>query len=284
MDAFLLQSLGLTPRGSGDTLEVELELGSSLINPLNHRILTHVTLRPVGDRLELRAPLELTGLSPVSLQGVTTAPELEAAIGSVFDSYVLLVQRRSDELQALGISPQVNPDSLVISATVQVDNFTFLLTADKVGTFRVAEVTQGDKPLRTGFGQVFELSEFRERDALVGYLLALVNALAPVGAPAGEPVKPVLFEQLLAVFGTGARLPARSGLEVLVTVLVAGSHYRFAAARVSGRTFRGLLAGPHGKVWAERFELEEFPGVVALVAKSLGVTVGSVEVLGPDAE
>ena len=43
---------------------------------------------------------------------------------------------------------------------------------------------------------------------------------------------------------------------------VDGERYRFAAARVAGRTFRGLLAGPTGKVWADRFELEDFPGVV----------------------
>ena len=35
---------------------------------------------------------------------------------------------------------------------------------------------------------------------------------------------------------------------------------------------------PSGKVWADRFELDEFPGVAALVAKVLGVPVAGVEI------
>ena len=68
----------------------------------------------------------------------------------------------------------------------------------------------------------------------------------------------------------------------LAAVLRAERHQlneRFAAARVVGRTFRGLLAGGQGKVWAERFDLGEFPGVVPLVARLLRVPATAVKVL-----
>jgi hypothetical protein len=63
---------------------------------------------------------------------------------------------------------------------------------------------------------------------------------------------------------------------------VKGEIYRFAAARVQGRTFRGLLAGTKGKVWAERFELDGFPGIVQLVADLFQVPSEAVQLLGPD--
>jgi hypothetical protein len=74
-------------------------------------------------------------------------------------------------------------------------------------------------------------------------------------------------------------VPGRSAVEVLIELRVGSESYRFAAARVSGRTFRGLLAGTAGKLWADRFELNEFPGIKALLAQLLGVAESKVEVV-----
>src|SRR5260370_26261732 len=52
--------------------------------------------------------------------------------------------------------------------------------------------------------------------------------------------------------------------------------------RSMGHTFRGMLAGAQGKVWAERFEMDEFPGVVELVASLFKVPKEQVEALCPD--
>ncbi len=90
------------------------------------------------------------------------------------------------------------------------------------------------------------------------------------------------YEEISQAFGAQAVVPPRSALEVLVQLRVNGELYRFAAARVQGRTFRGLLAGAKGKVWAERFELDGFPGIVQLVADLLKVPSESVQILGPD--
>jgi hypothetical protein len=49
---------------------------------------------------------------------------------------------------------------------------------------------------------------------------------------------------------------------------------------VQGRTFRGLLAGAKGKVWADRFELDTFPGIRALVADVMKVKLDDVQVIG----
>jgi hypothetical protein len=91
------------------------------------------------------------------------------------------------------------------------------------------------------------------------------------------------YEEIAQAFGPQALVPPRSSLEVFVELRVNGVPYRFAAARVTGRTFRGLLASATGKVWADRFELDGFPGIVPLVADLLKVPPEAVQLAGPDA-
>ena len=43
-----------------------------------------------------------------------------------------------------------------------------------------------------------------------------------------------------------------------------------------------MPAGTKGKVWSDRFELESFPGVVALVANLLKVPASAVQIVSPD--
>jgi len=107
-------------------------------------------------------------------------------------------------------------------------------------------------------------------DVVKGGAAAEVEVV-PQEAPA------IPFKELFSAFGD-ASLPPRSTLEILVDLKIAGKKLRFVAARVQGRTFRGLLAGPRGKVWADRFELDDFPGVKAFVAEILGIEPDDVEV------
>jgi hypothetical protein len=81
----------------------------------------------------------------------------------------------------------------------------------------------------------------------------------------------VRFEELARFIDPAAVLPATSALELLVELEANGARYRFGAARISGRTFRGLLAGPAGKLWADQFELDAFPGARALLAGLLKI-------------
>ncbi len=121
-----------------------------------------------------------------------------------------------------------------------------------------------------------------------------VAAISPaVGAESspvqpGPPISPSVTVQrdestltvsdFFGAFGD-ALVPSRTALEVLCELQVGDKKLRFAAARVEGKTFRGLLAGPQGKLWAERFEVDQFPGIRALVAELLHVDIQDIEVL-----
>jgi hypothetical protein len=188
----------------------------------------------------------------------------------------------------MGIPAQVDPETLDLTAQLVQPPFTFELIADKQGQFRVARVFQDDRELTVSTGQPFELSEFRERDALAGYLIELLvpgSSHPPTPAPAAEShearaAEPaIFFAEVVKRFGLQARVPPRSSLEVVVELRVEQTRYRFAAARVAGRGFRGLLAGPSGKIWAGRFELEAFPGAAVLLAEALKIPVEKVELL-----
>jgi hypothetical protein len=71
---------------------------------------------------------------------------------------------------------------------------------------------------------------------------------------------------------------------VLVNLRVGETQYRFAAARLNGKAFRGILAGPQGKLWADRFTLDDFPGVPKLLADTLGVSLEKVSAVEPGDE
>ncbi|MCY1078228.1 hypothetical protein [Archangium lansingense] len=284
MDKARLQQLGLEVRGEGDGLEATLVLSEPLENPVGARKVERVGFQVQGDRLVPVSPPEVVGLRPIPLGAVQARREVEAELTDAFNEHLFQVQRRSAELRALGLSPQVDPVSLGLSTHVVEHGLALTLVADRQGHFQVSSAMRDGQHLTVPQGHPFELSEFRERGALVGYLAALFGEQPGQAAPAQQAgEEPVRFSEVLRAFGEGALVPPRSGLELLVLLEVEGRPYRFAAARVAGRTFRGLLAGAQGKVWAERFELDDFPGVVPLVADLLKVPAEAVKLVGADA-
>jgi hypothetical protein len=286
-----LEKLGLTVRQVSGGLEADLDLVTlPLLNPISRKFISKVTFTIVEDRLFITAPRELAGGPPVSITGVTRQAELEQQLNHQFNEHIFHLQRRSSELQALGLNARVDPDNLTLLAEVKSDDYVFLLAADKRGNFSLAKATRDGKPLRLSGNESFELSEFRDPNALVGYLTAMmaerskiqnIPVLTPVEA-APEPQKPaetqITFGELASKFGAAAMLPPKSPVEILVELRVNGNAYRFAAARVAGKTFRGLLAGSSGKVWAERFEIDKFNTVLALVAQVLRVPIDQVKI------
>jgi hypothetical protein len=227
------------------------------------------------------------GIEAIRLSHVEKVSDLEQALLESFNDSISHLQRRSADLQALGLSPRVDPETLRLTAEVAAGDASFIIAADKRGNFRVLQATRDGQPVELPEMQAFELSEFREASALVGYLAALIGESAPEPtvvrqkptAPQAEPL--VALGEVVERFGADALLPPKSALEFLVELKVDGNTYRFAAARVMGRTFRGLLAGSSGKLWADRFELDDFPGVVPLVAKVLNVSTDAIDILGP---
>jgi hypothetical protein len=189
----------------------------------------------------------------------------------------------------------------MLSADVKVPPWAFTIGTDRMGNFRVVRAMNGNVEMTTTQAHAFELSEFRERSALESYLIAMFGEgrpaapdsrrtpapsrkdsaevdTEPVSQSAARPESPLFFKDLVAAFGPGASVPSRSQVEVVIELRVGTEQYRFAAARVSGRTFRGLLAGANGKLWADRFELSDFPGIKQLLATLLGVPESKIEV------
>ena len=90
--------------------------------------------------------------------------------------------------------------------------------------------------------------------------------------PPAQPMLPagtVSLPMLYGAFGPAALLPPQGPLELVVELQVRGQTYRFAAARVQGTEFRGLLVGQEGRVWSNHFDLASFGGLTALVAEQL---------------
>ena len=300
MNRTFLEDLGLSVKDAEGVIEAELELTSGqAVNPLTRQFIAKAQFTVLGDRLITIYPAELVGMPPINLSHVSKGAALEDIIVKSLNEAMLHVQRRSEQLTALGLSPRVDPTSLQLSAELEVDLWRFSIGTDRLGNFRVTRASNDGVEMTTSSAHGFELSEFRERGALENYLVAMFGETRPptktprpsrslrdadvdtepMSNAAPPPDVPLYFKDIVAAFGPGASVPGRSAVEVLIELKVGNEEYRFAAARVTGRSFRGLLAGANGKLWAERFELSEFPGIKQLLAKILGVPESRVEVL-----
>jgi hypothetical protein len=255
--------------------EVVLPLQRSVVNPLTRRPVPAVTLAVAEELLIPVDPPELVGLPPLAVDTLTEAPELEARLLAGFEEHVARLEVMASRLEALGLQPCVDPGSLEVRAEAQVGGLRLLLGGDKQGKLRILEVHRAGALLRSEVGVPFALSQFRDALALQAHLLSMVVDAAAPGSGIG-------FGELAERFGPAARLPPTSALELVSDFTVRGERYRFVAARVRGRTFRGLLAGPDGKKWADHFQLEDFPGVADVAARALGVSPGEISWLEGD--
>ena len=285
MDTARIEQLGLKveqgPQGPFATLE--LGESSAMMNPVTRQPLTTITFQIGPDRLVPVAPPAVVGLTPIILNAVASGEEVGLVLGSAFDDYLFHIERRSAQLHAMGLHPDLDPESLVLSAELDAGPLSLSLVADRHGQFHVEKVRREGKELIGLPPFRFELFEFRDRGALADYLSALIEErLARPAAAAVGPGARVRYDEIAQAFGAAAVVPPRSSLDVLVHLRVNGETYRFAAGRVMGRTFRGLLAGAKGKVWSDRFELDGFPGVVQLVADLLKVPPSAVQAVSPD--
>lgn len=294
MDRAFLEQLGLTVTEADGVVEAELQLSDGqAFNPLTRQSIERVSFTVMGDRLLYVGPPEFVGAQPINLAFITGATRLEDLVVKTLNEHLFQLERRSSELTAMGLHPRVDPATLQLTAELEADPLKFIIGANRTGQFRVARVfVDGAELTGAGADTAFELSEHRDRATLLEFLLAMFREVAeqaeqdhppskrkPSLTPAPMPPEVALpFKELAKAFGD-ASLPPRSTLEVLATVRVNGEELRFAAARVQGRTFRGLLAGSKGKVWADRFELDAFPGIRALVADVLKVSVDDVQVV-----
>ena len=292
MDRAFLEQLGLEVSGSDGIVEAELALTSGqTFNPLKRKEIDKVFFTVMGDRLLYVGPSEFVGAQPINLAFLTSGTRLEDLVVQTLNEHLFQLERRSKELTALGISPKVDAQTLQLTAELEKEPLKFVIGANRAGQFRVTRTTYKGAELTNSTSNIFELSEFFNRAALESYLYALFSdVVGPELGPATITKTPsgivetpddgsLSFREVFDAFGD-AFLPPRSPLEVVADVRVGERAMRFAAARVQGRTFRGLLADASGKVWADRFEIDEFPGIRAFVSELLGVPFDEVEV-GP---
>jgi hypothetical protein len=254
-----------------------------LRNPATQQPISTITFLAQGDRLVPAAPPAVVGLTPVLLHTVGSREDIAALLSAAFEDYLFHIERRSAQLHSMGLHPSLDPETLVLSTELETGPLSLTLVADRHGQFQVSGAQREGRAL-TGLPAFrFELFEFRDQNSLATYLSALIEERLARPPAAVGPGSRVRFEEVARAFGAEAAVPPRGTLEVLVQLRVNGAPYRFAAARVMGRTFRGLLASATGKVWADRFELDGFPGIVQLVAGLLKVSPEAVQCVGPDA-
>ncbi len=286
MDRAFLEGLGLKVTETDGVVEAELELNSGLaLNPLTRHVISTVDFTVMGDRLLYVGPPEFVGAQPINLAFLTDTSRLEDLVIQTLNDHLYQLERRTNELSALGIGAKVDPSSLQLSVELERGPFRFTLGASRIGQFRVMRCLNEGLELTIGAPAVFELSEFRDRAALEDFLYAMFGDVAgsPTPPPRERETPPpvdvsISMKALFEAFGD-ATVPPRSTMEFFAELRVGGETLRFAAARLQGRTFRGLLAGPTGKIWADRFELDEFPGVRALVSELVGVPIEDIEVV-----
>ncbi|HYH94596.1 hypothetical protein [Hyalangium sp.] len=285
MDTSRIEQLGLRleqgPTGTLATLELAQD--AALTNPVTRQSISTITFQLEHDRLIPAAPPAVVGLTPVILGAVATREDISLLLTGSFDDYLFHIERRSAQLHTMGLHPDLDPETLVLSTELEAGPLALTLVADRHGQFQVGQVRRDGQALGGLPPFRFELFDFRDQASLATYLSALIEErLARPPSAAVGPGGRVRYEEIAQAFGSQALVPPRSPLEVLVHVRVNGENYRFAAGRVMGRTFRGLLAGAKGKVWSDRFELDGFPGIVQLVAGLLKVPSEAVQIVGPD--
>ena len=249
----------------------------------------------MGDRLLYVGPPEFVGAQPINVAYLSPSSRLEDLIVQTLNDHLFQLERRSNELTALGISPKVEPTTLQLTAELERAPLKFTIGASRTGQFRIVRTINDGVELTNAGQSVFELSEFFDRRALEDFLFAFYSDIVPtpaeppaqVGAAtitstpstlvASSNESSIPFRELFEAFGD-ALVPPRSPLEVVAEVQIGDMKLRFAAARVQGKTFRGLLAGPSGKIWADRFDLDEFPGIRGFVSDLMNVPYDDVEV------
>jgi hypothetical protein len=281
VDIATLESLGLEVDQGDGIVEAKLEIMHPVYNPLTRKLISTVYFTVMGDRLLFVGPSEFVGAQPINLALLKNG-NLEAHVLETLDTHLYQLERRTTELSTLGVDGRVDRESLQLSAEFNRGKLKVVVAASRSGQFRVSRAVHEGSELSTASGNVFELSEFRSKEALEEFLFAMYSDMKSSGSSAAQlsPLTEtnIAFAELALAFGD-AQLPARTALEVVVDVTVKKERYRFAAARVAGREFRGLLAGQRGKVWAGRFHLTEFLGVKSLVARELSVSESDVEIV-----
>ena len=301
-----LAALGIPVRLGADreTLEGDLAFATRLPLPPGGTPVVRGRFVVEGhDHLRFVEP-PLSALAPVRFQEVERSGELEARVGGLVADRVAELDDLAARLRALRVEAAVEPGRLLVRAVVKTSRNAFELLGGPEGVRLARAAPVGGKPFevppsvpRVVLGEHASAASLGAwLEARLGEVQGAAQGVPTQGVPPPQPgaasTRPaaprpapgagVLEEQppprnavtlgrLVEAFGADAVVAPTAALELVREYRDASTQYRFVATREVGPAFRGRLIGPGGDVWADRFDLDRFPGVTRVVAGALGV-------------
>jgi hypothetical protein len=286
-----LAALGIPVRLGADreTLEGELPFATRVSHPFTGQPLARARFAVVGhDHLRFLDP-PLAALPPLLFYDADRAGALDARVAALLADRAAAVQDVAARLRALRLETTLDAERLVARAVVKTMARAFELVAgpDGVRVSRVAAV--GGRPVEMAptFPPV-KLEEHASATDLEVWLDDVAGRMEPApqaargGAASAPPVEAtppprsaLTLARLAQAFGPDAVVAPTAPVEIFEEFRSSGTRYRFVATREVGSVFRGRLIGPQGDVWSERFDLEGFAGVAAVVAGALRTARGA---------
>lgn len=293
-----LSTLGVPVRLGADreTLEGELGFTGRVVHPVTGQAISRSRFVVAGhDRLSFTDP-PLAALGPVDFYQHERLPAFEVAIAAALAALHGQLEEVAARLRALRLEVTIDGERLQLRAVVKAPGHAFEILGgpDGARVSRVAPVGGRPQDVAPTFPPL-DLRQFGSGAELEDFLVASLPqmetqpAVAPAPLSAAEPPRhleatpaprnALTLARLAQAFGEEAMLPPNAMVELVQEFQFAGTRYRFVATREVGTRFKGRLIGPSGDVWADRFELSNFPGTRMVVSLALGVSSG--EVAGP---
>jgi hypothetical protein len=282
-----LSALGVPVRLAADreTLEGELAFTGRVAHPATGQPIARGRFVVVGhDKLRFVDP-PLSALGELNFYEHERSIALESAVGQGLAWCAAGLQDVAARMRALRLEAALDGERLAVRAVVKTATHAFeiLGNMEAVRVSRVAPV--GGKPFEVApeFPPL-ELSEYATPTDLEIYLVHAVprmhagprppRADAPPPSTAlvatPPPRNALTLAALARVFGEDATVAPNAMVELVQEFVHGNTRYRFVATREMGTRFKGRLIGPNGDVWADRFDLENFPGTRKVVALALG--------------
>lgn len=283
-----LSALGIPVRLGADreTLEGDLVFSGRVMHPATGQPIARARFVVEGhDHLRLLDP-PLSALGSVSFGEHARPDALEQAIATAITRRSVALQDVAARMRALRLETGLDADRFAARALVKTATHAFEILGglDGVRVARVAPVggTPFDAPADL---PPLELADFESRADLERFLTDAVTRMKPPDGPrppaaargaalevTPAPRNALTLAALAQVFGNDAILAPNAMVELIREFQYGGTRYRFVAARETGTSFKGRLIGPGGDVWAEKFELADFPGTRKVVASALGAS------------
>jgi hypothetical protein len=280
-----LSALGVPVRLAADreTLEGELAFSGRVVHPATGQPIPRARFVVAGhDKLRF-LDLPLAVLGEVSFYEHERSASLEQAVAQACGRHAAALQDVAARMRALRLEAAFDPERLAVRAVVKTaaHAFEILGGVDAVRVSRVAPVQGQPFEVAATFPPL-ALAEYATPAELERYLASAVGRMqaapaAPRQAPGSAsvvatppPRNALTLAALARVFGEEAILAPNAMVELVQEFVYGNTRLRFVATREMGTRFKGRLIGPNGDVWADRFDLESFPGTSHVVARALG--------------